>query len=70
MKSDVTRAEQVLSVACDSIGAFISQHARDRTLSHLMRDLNAALLGGDERNRIRAAQAITHLGFPLDDHID
>ncbi|NKX43150.1 hypothetical protein [Roseicyclus persicicus] len=55
--------KDILSVTTDSIADFIRKQADARTLSRLVRRLNAELLDGDEAARDLAAAALRHLGF-------
>lgn len=56
-------AEDVLAVASEQIASFMRDQASSRTLTRLVRHLNAELLGDDLDARERAARALRHMGF-------
>jgi hypothetical protein len=62
---NVPRTEDILRVQGDAVADFIRQQAGDRTLSRLVKRLNAELLDGDEAARAMAARALRHLGFAV-----
>lgn len=57
-------SEEILSIDQDHIADFIQEHASAKTLSTLMKQLNDALIAGDEAASQMAARALQHLGFP------
>lgn len=59
----VPNTEDILNMAPNRVPDFIRRQAGARTLSVLVRRLNRELLEGDEVVRVRAAAALTHLGF-------
>ncbi|MBF9058116.1 hypothetical protein HKCCSP123_02865 [Rhodobacterales bacterium HKCCSP123] len=59
----VPNTVDILDVAPQQVPEFIRSHADARTLSRLVRRLNAELLEGDEADRDLAAAALNHLGL-------
>lgn len=57
-------ATDILNLSTDQVASFIAEQASSRTLSILMKDLNAQLLSADEAVRASARDAIERLGFP------
>jgi hypothetical protein len=56
-------SKDILAVVPDRVPDFIQRHASARTLSGLVKRLNADLLDGDPAARLMAARALDHLGF-------
>lgn len=56
--------EDILSIDHEEIAKFIQDQASAKTLSPLVRQLNDALITGDEGASHLAAKALRHLGFP------
>lgn len=63
----VPNSEEILSVAPDGVPEFIMQHAGSKTLSRMVKRLNADLLEGDETASMMAARALDHLGLMVHD---
>ena len=59
----VPKTSDILGVAPQHVPEFIRSHADARTLSRLVRRLNAELLEGDAADRDMAAAALNHLGL-------
>jgi hypothetical protein len=59
----VPNTSDILCVAPQQVPEFIRSHADARTLSRLVKRLNAELLEGDDSVRDMAAAALNHLGF-------
>jgi hypothetical protein len=59
----VPNTTEILSVAPGKVPEFIRSQADARTLSRLVRRLNAELLEGDETESGMAAAALDHLGL-------
>lgn len=59
----VPNTSDILGVAQQQVPEFIRTLADARTLSRLVRRLNAELLDGDDNAREMAAAALSHLGF-------
>lgn len=58
--------EDILSVSPDHVSDFINHQINAKTLSTVMRRLNADLLSEDESASMMAERALRHLGFQLD----
>lgn len=52
--------QDILAIETDQIADFIQRHASAKTLSPIIKRLNADLMAGDKI----AARALEHLGFP------
>jgi len=63
----VPNSEEILSVSPDGVPEFILRHAGSKTLSRMVRRLNADLLEGDESASAMAARALDHLGLMVQD---
>lgn len=55
--------DEILSIEGDHVAAFIKKHADARTLSTVVKRLNADLLADDRAASQMAAKALHHLGF-------
>ncbi|MFC2980382.1 hypothetical protein [Roseicyclus marinus] len=60
-------SDDILGVAPEAVPEFIQRHAGKKTLSRMVKQLNAELLGGDAVARARAEQALNHLGLLIRD---
>ncbi|MGP1357824.1 hypothetical protein [Roseicyclus sp.] len=55
--------EDILAISSERVAAFIRDQASTRSLSPLVRKLNADLMGEDPSASELAAKALRHLGF-------
>jgi hypothetical protein len=60
---DRIEPEEILAISSERIGMFIRDRASTKSLSPLVRKLNADLLGGDPTASEMAARALRHMGF-------
>jgi hypothetical protein len=55
--------EEILAISSESVAAFIRDQASSRSLTPLVRKLNADLMSEDPTASEMAARALRHLGF-------
>jgi hypothetical protein len=64
---NVPNSDDILDLAPDAVPGFIQHHAGKKTLSRMVKRLNADLLEGDLVARDRAEQALDRLGLLICD---